>query len=107
MPPSPAILVGARTGFFILFGRPERGQNLSPENPSFIGLDAWVAGFYPHGLMNGIYIALKIIGATHQHATRTCFTRNTLDLGEPRDVRGVDAFRQRGVTPWPKPWRRR
>ena len=72
---------------------------MSPENPSFIGLDAWVAGFYPHGLMNGIYIALKIIGAAHQHATCTCSTRNRLDLGEPRDVLGaVDALRQRSVT---------
>ena len=71
---------------------------MSPENPSFIGLDAWVARFYPHGLINGFDIALKIIGAAHQHATCTCFTRNTLDLGELRDVRGaVDALRQRGI----------
>ena len=72
---------------------------MSPENSSFIGLDAWVAGFYPHGLINGIDIALKIIGAAHQHATCNCFTRNRLDLGEPRDVLGaVDALRQRSVT---------
>jgi len=72
---------------------------LSPENPSFMGLDARVAGFYPHGLINGIDIALKIIGAAHQHPTCNCFTRNTLDLGEPRDVLGaVDALRQRSVT---------
>ena len=70
---------------------------MSPENPSFIGLDAWVAWFDPHSVMPVIYVALKIIGSAQQTATRASFTRNTLDLGEPRDVRGVDAFRQRGI----------
>jgi hypothetical protein len=71
---------------------------LSPENPSFMGLDAWLAGFYPHGLIRGIDKALKIIVSAQQTATRASFTRNTLDLGEPRNVLGdVDALRQRGI----------